>query len=138
MERCIKHFLSLVSEQARLHEDLIQLSARYNHSKRENLGGRMPAEDYGTERNKMSAAMIDYISNLEAEDLKPGTIDNSLEMDWEKLEREGRTKLAELLVEKINRLREALIFEDNPTRQMKYERDIAESEAQLRAIREQR
>lgn len=138
LERCIKHFLSLVSEKARLCEDLTQLSARYNYSKGENLGGRMSAEDYNTERNKMTTAMIDYFSNLEAEDLKPGIIDTSLEMDWEKLEREGRTKLAELLVEKINRLREALIFEDDPTRQMKYERDLAQSEAQLRATREQR
>lgn len=136
LERCIKHFLSLVSEKARLHEDLIQLSARFNYSKRENLGGRMSAEDYGTERNKMSTAMIDYISNLEAEDLKPGTIDASLGMDLKTSQRETLTGQAKLLVDLISRLEQEIALQDDPKRLMRYEIQLRESEARLATIRE--
>lgn len=136
LERCIKHFLSLVSEQTRLHEDLIQLSARYHHSKGENLAGRVTGEDHNTERNRMTTALIDYISNLEAQDLKPGTIDASLEMDWQVQEREALTREAKMLVELISRLNQEIALQDDPKRLMRYEMQLRESEERLRAIRE--
>ncbi|MDX1665881.1 MAG: caspase family protein [Saprospiraceae bacterium] len=63
------------------------------------------------------------------------TAGNEYQLRIAELERAGRKRLAELLIEKIQRIQEALILEDDPTRIMRYEKQIAEADKQLKDLK---
>ena len=113
------------------------LLGRYRALHQDYRRGVLLFKDYNQERSNILDAALAYVAELREKDVKPGVIAPPQEMDWEKLERLGLASEARLLVEKIRRLREELLYEDNPTRKMRYERDIAESEARLSVIRSQ-
>lgn len=61
---------------------------------------------------------------------------NETLMRLDELEQKGYRRQAELLVRKLHKIQEALILEDDPTRQMRFELQVEQTEKQLERVRQ--
>ncbi|MCR9290734.1 MAG: caspase family protein [Bacteroidetes bacterium] len=139
----------IVDSNYRKFNDLILLQGRYTGLERKMNQGVINDNSANIELNKIRNSALSFINRLtetgikEAFRPKPPSIQfvdsqgNKSIIDLVKLENSGLKMQAELLIKKLNKLEKALILEDDPTRELKYEMQIEETKAKLTNIKEQ-
>ncbi len=66
------NLLALVSEDSDKSSELILLRGRYNRLKDKEKGGRLDPNTYEIQLNNITSTLIDFVTSLEAEDIKMG------------------------------------------------------------------
>lgn len=113
---------------------VINLQGQFSDAEKGQLQGMLSKEDASLIMNRIRDALLHIIDelpeNLESAKDKTGTGNVS------ELEVSGWNTQVNLLVKKINRIRQALILEDDPGRQFKYEQQIEQLEVQLQQLKD--
>lgn len=120
------------------HKEVVYLRySNYNSLRKDlALGIRQQAD---TEMAQIRQALDFVINKMTREDLKaPPAPAPDPDNKWlQNLENAGLKMQAELLIKKRDRIQKALILEDEPTRQLRFEEQLEELEQQLQAIKDQ-
>lgn len=114
--------------------NLISLQGQFQEARGEALLGRRNLEDTNLIFNRIRTALLLIIDELPDKTTENEGSQKSTEVS--DLERSGWNTQTALLVKKINRIREALILEDDPGRQFKYEQQIEQLETQLQQLKD--
>ena len=109
---------------------VINLQGQFHSMEREQMQGLVSKEEASLTINRIRNALLSIIDELPEQPL-PVEQD-----DLAELEASGWNTEAQLIVKKINRIREALVLEDDPARQFKYEQQVEKLENQLRALKD--
>ncbi len=128
--------------------DLILLESRYNSTKDSQNLGLVTFEQANRAFNQIKHALLDYIDDLEEEEVRLAetttekiTYNNAkgeqILLDLSQLEQAGFKKRAELIIKKLNKLKDALVIETDAARQFQYETQIEDLETQLKEIKDQ-
>jgi hypothetical protein len=114
-EDVFKVFNRVIDPGASLHDDLILKEGQYNGLMRDKAQGIITPERLNISKNQIMNALLYYINDIEAEDLKAGTIGpagkeegatGDIAKDLSAIERESLENQAKLLQRKISFLQE--------------------------------
>lgn len=130
-----------------LYNTLLLQKASYEDFKNSRRMGVLSEEHEMLLTNRIRKNLIDLVDNVNenifisaSKNNKKQNVDYSklaeitINADLKQLEAQGLKRQAELLIKKLNRLQEALILEDDPNRQFKYEHQIKQIEKQLKNL----
>ncbi|WP_367388171.1 caspase family protein [Lewinella sp. LCG006] len=139
----LKFMAASLREDASEQDTIILQLARVNRLQRGIDEGTINKDNAETDGNRINAAIKSLANNIEAEDLRedvfieeePDQTAPSLIVQLSDAERSGIEKAIELHTKVINALRKKLALEDDPIRQIRYEEQLAEKEAELSVLK---
>lgn len=141
----IEELLSQVESSSSIHHDALNLLGQYHLLQREQIKQTTSAEQAGLRFRQLLDGFLQLVDLLSAEHLASSIkstttyyIDQQhtpIPLDLEALEQEGLRRQAELIIRKLNRLKEALILATDVSVQFKYEHEIGQLEEQLRGLK---
>ncbi len=135
IKTALTHLEQLVKPEVEVYDAVILFQSRYHRLKQQQSAGIISQEDATVEQNQIAGGMLNYLSTLQEDDLRTEmpaeTVVPAYLADLDALEAAGKKRQAELLIRKINKIKEALLLEDDPSRQFRYEVQLEELEAQL-------
>ena len=143
LKKAIEQFQSYLKPNASPENDLISLLGRYNGNQKQILSGTITNDEANRIKNQIRHALLSYIDDLEEEDIefpKTSPPQKNIETDFslsdlEKLEKVGLKEQAELLIKKLNFIKNALFIETDANRQFQYQQQIGQLEKQLAEIK---
>lgn len=140
LEKVFSLFEKVLAPKASVRNDLILQQGRFWEARRASNRGTATREETDLAMARIRAALLHLIDDLDVDDVSstPGktTLSSFTDQELEKLEEHGLRTQAQLLVRKINRLREALAVAVDPGVLLKYEVDLEKAEAELAKVRE--
>lgn len=139
----LKFMAASLREDASEQDTIILQLARVNRLQRGIDEGTINKDNAETDSNRLNAAIKSLANNIEAEDLREDVfIEEEPDIriappivQLSQAERSGIETAIELHTKVINALRKKLALEDDPIRQIRYEEQLSEKEAELNALK---
>lgn len=145
LKGAIEELLLQVNNTSSIHRDALNLLGQYHHLQRAQITQTTSSEQAGLRFRQLLDGFLQLVDLLSEEDLaqspKSTTTyyldqkDNPIPLDLEALEQEGLRQQAELIIRKLNKLKEALLLATDASVQFKYEHEITKLEEQLRGLK---
>ncbi len=145
LQATIEQLLATLTDTSPNHSTALHLLGQYHQLKREQIKKTLSSEEEGLRFRQLLDSLLQLIDQITdadrvGEDKAATTyyVDQKVEpiaLDLAALEQEGRRRQAELIIKKLNRLREALLLATDVSVQFKYEHEIEQLEAQLRELK---
>jgi hypothetical protein len=143
IKACLDAFDQVLSKDSRRYNDLIMQKAKFTAIRKDSAIDLISNSDLELSYAKVRNGLLYLIDELKEADLAaaapPPTAPSPEGLfttsDFDRLEQQGLKSQAELLQKKLNLLREALAIEDDPTRILKYETQIAKAEKEIENLR---
>ena len=145
LKSALEELLNGVKESAAIHKDGLHLLGQYNRLQREKIIRIISADQAGLRFRQILDGFLqlaDDITDADVIEQPKSTVTyyidqktNPIPLNLEALEQEGLRRQAELIIRKLNKLKEALLLATDASVQFKYEQEIAELEKQLREMR---
>lgn len=138
--------LQHLKEDAHSRADFIQQQGRLAALERDDRRIGLSYDEKSRGRNEIRTAIRGLVMEITADELRTTPLPTSprtaspdtspTDADFAALEQQGLRRQAELLLQKINRTREALALEDDPTRQLRYETQLDRWEQEWQTLKQ--
>lgn len=138
----IERLQGSLDDKSTIKKDCLLLQGQFNALNRQRNLNLISSEEQMIAQNRILAGFLNLVDLIENEDLKTREKSskisfNNVELDLDQLERSGLKSQAELIIKKLNKLKQALLLTSDASVEFKYEQLIAELELQLQSIKDQ-
>lgn len=137
LEAALEAIEKTISINSKRYDDLVHQQNRLSDLAKNIHLGTISGDDANLTKAQISQALLYLIDQLKETDLKEATgqVAPFTLSELDKLEQHGLKNQAELLLRKLNRIREALAIETDPSRQVQYETQIAQAEKEVATLK---
>lgn len=144
LKGALEALLQGVKSTSNIHIDALNLLGQYHQLQREKITGIIATEQADLRFRQLLNGFLQLVDLVSEEDLSETPqvaltyyIDQSakpIALNLTALEQEGLRRQAELIMRKLNKLKEALLLAADASVQFKYEEEIEKLEAQLKKV----
>ena len=136
-EDALDFITNALKEDATIQRTIIMQFGRLSRLRKDLIHGTTEQNSAETRRNTINSAIASMLEDIEEEDLLPNNnlAGGSARVLMSDEERKGIERAIGLHTSVINALREKLALEDDPIRQIRYEKELSEREAELVSLK---